>query len=217
MGKLKRIRCKSREEWLSKRSMGIGASECSALIGQSPYMTANDLWNLKVGNTKPADLSDNEAVQLGVRLEKPLRELFKSLHPELKVSYKPFDMLYQEDYPFMYATLDGEFCEKGSNGRKRGILEIKTSTPNGKAGWDKWREQVPPNYYAQVTWQLLCTGYDYVILMAALFNNEGDIQIRQYRFDRADMIEDMGYMMKKAVEFWNSVQNQTLPPMTLVL
>ena len=216
-GKLCRIKCKTREEWLSKRSMGIGASESAAIIGQSPWMTANDLWNLKVGNTQPRDLSDNESVQTGVRLEKPLRELFKAIHPELKVEHHPFDMLYQEDYPFMFATLDAEFCEKGSAGKKRGLVEIKTATPNSKAGWEKWKEQVPPNYYAQIIWQLACTEYDYAILFACLFTLEGDFQIRQYRFDRAGMTEDIEYMRRKATEFWQSVQTRTLPPMTLII
>ena len=213
MGKLCRIKCKTRDDWLSMRMKGIGASECAAIIGQSPWMTANDLWNLKVGKKQPKDMSDNEAVQTGVRMEKPLRELFKSMHPELKVTYHPFDMLFDKDYPFMFSTLDGEI----KDGKKKAILEIKTSTPNSKVGWEKWNEQVPQNYYAQVTWQLACTGYDYAILFACLFTASGDLQIRQYRFDRADMVDDIQYMREKAVEFWDSVQNRTVPTMTLVL
>lgn len=213
MGKLLRIKCKTREEWLSKRKDGIGASECAAIIGQSPWMTANDLWNLKVGNTQPKDMSGNEAVQMGIRMEKPLRELFKSMHPELKVTYHPLDMLYDSDYPFMYSTLDGEIRE----GKKRAILEIKTSSPNNRSAWEKWKDQVPQNYYAQITWQLACTGYDYAILFACLFTQEGDFQIRQYRFEQSDMKEDIAYMREKATEFWRSVQNRTVPPMTLVL
>lgn len=217
MGKPKRIKCKDRAEWLLKRNIGIGASESAAIIGQSPWMTANDLWNLKVGKTQPTDMSDNEAVQLGVRLEKPLRELFKATHPDLKVEYHPYDMLYQEEYPFMFATLDGEFWEKGSHGGIRGLVEIKTSTPGSKVGWEKWNQQVPPNYYSQITWQLACTEYQYAILFACLFNQDGDFLIRQYRFDRADMEADIAYMRQKATEFWQSVQSKTLPPMTLIL
>lgn len=217
MGKPLRIKCKTREEWLSKRNIGIGASESAAIIGQSPWMTTNDLWNLKVGNTQPKDMSDNEAVQTGVRMEKPLRELFKSVHPELKVSYYPFDMLYLEEYPFMFSTLDGEFSVRGSHGRIKGVLEIKTASPSSKQAWDKWKEQIPPNYYAQITWQLACTEYDYAILFACLFLQEGDFQIRQYEFHRKDMLDDIEYMRKKATEFWQSVKNRTLPPMTLLL
>lgn len=217
MGKPKRIRCKTRDEWLLKRNIGIGASESAAIIGQSPWLTADVLWRQKTGRAKPEDLTFNEAVQTGVRLEKPLRELFKAIHPELKVAYHPFDMLYQEEYPFMFATLDGELTDEESHGNKRAILEIKTSTPGSKVGWDKWKEQIPPYYYAQITWQLACTEYDYAILFACLFNQDGDFQVRQYRFDRADMEADIAYMREKATEFWQSVLNRTLPPMTIVL
>ena len=213
MGKLCRIKCKNREEWLSKRSIGIGASESSALVGLSPFTTTQELWELKTGKRQPEDLSDNPFVQQGVRLEPALRNLYKAIHPELKVTHHPFDMLYQEERPFMYATLDGEI----KDGKRKAILEIKTATPQGKAGWSKWDEQIPPNYFTQIVWQIACSGYDFAVLFACLFNRENDFVVREYRFEREDLKEDMAYMIEKATEFWDSVQNQSLPPMTLIL
>ena len=213
MGKVFRFKCKSREEWLSRRSMGIGASESAAIVGLSPFMTAQELWQLKTGETQPKDLSDNPFVQRGVQLEPALRNLYKAIHPELKVTHHPYDMLYQKERPWMFATLDGEI----KDGDKNGILEIKTSTPVGKAGWAKWDQQVPPNYYTQIAWQLLCTGYDFAVLFACIFNQENDFVVREYRFEREFMQDDMEYLLRKATEFWQSVENRTLPPMTIVL
>ena len=211
---LKRIKCKSREEWLSNRGMGIGASESAAIIGQSPWMTAQDLWNLKVGNTQPQDLSQNEAVQTGVRLESALREVFKAAHPEFKVSYEPFDMWYQAERPWMYATLDGRIkTEDGKNA----ILEIKTGTPSGKLGWDKWNGQIPQNYYVQCCHQMACLDYDFVIVFACLFNQEHDFVCREYRLEKADMQADIEYLIGKEKTFWQSVQQKVIPPMVMII
>ena len=203
---------KTREEWLELRRTGLGSSEMSAVVGLSPWMTASELYEIKTGIKQAKDLSDNEEVSRGVRMEKPLRELFKATHPDMKVTYHPFDMLYQETTPFMRSTLDGEI----KDGKRHGVLEIKSSSPNGKAGWDKWKDQIPQTYYIQVLSQLWNTGYDFAILYAALINRENDMTIREYRIERADVEEDIEWLVEKATEFWNNVQSQSVPPLTFV-
>lgn len=211
---LKRIKCKTREEWLSNRQSGIGASESAAIIGQSPWMTAQDLWKLKTGITKPQDLSDNESVQTGVRLEPALRELFKAIHPDYKVTHEPYDMWYQKERPWMYATLDGRLkTEDGT----MGILEIKTGTPSGKMGWDKWNGQIPSNYFVQCCHQVACLDYDFVIVFACLFTQEHDFVVREYRFEKADMKADIEYLVEKETAFWQSVQQKVIPPMVMII
>ena len=209
-----RKRFRSREEWLAGRSrQGLGCSELAAVIGQSPWMTATELWQQKVfGTTK--DLSGNEAVAKGVRLEPYLRELFKGLHSELDVKYHPFDILYQKDRPFCFATLDGEF--KDSEG-KLGVLEIKTSNPQSRKAWEEWNNRIPPQYYAQTLGQLATSGYDYVILFACLFGQNGDITLREYLIDGNDeqVRTDMEYLMEKAEEFWKAVESKTLPKLSI--
>lgn len=204
---------KTREEWLSLRKSGIGASESAAVVGLSPWMTASELYEIKTGLKQAKDLSDNEEVSRGVRMEKPLRELYKSQHPDYKVAHHQYDMLYQKERPWLFATLDGEVKD---NNKRSGILEIKTASPNGKAGWAKWNEQVPETYFMQCCHQLLASGYDFVDLFAALINREDDITIRTYHFERADLEEDMAWLLEKETEFWNNVQNQSVPPLTFV-
>lgn len=204
---------KTREEWLSLRKSGIGASESAAVVGLSPWMTASELYEIKTGLKQARDLSDNEEVSRGVRMEKPLRELYKSQHPDYKVVHHPYDMLYQKERPWMFATLDGEVKDSDKHS---GVLEIKTASPNGKAGWAKWNEQIPEAYMAQILHQLICSGYDFVDLFAALINREDDMTIRTYHFERADLEEDMAWLLEKETEFWNNVQNQSVPPLTFV-
>lgn len=213
MSKPKRIKSKTRTAWLQQRKSGIGASECAAILGLSPWMTASELVEVKAGIKQPKDLSDNADVQRGVRMEKALRDLYKSQHPEYKVAHHPYDMLYQPGREWLFATLDGEI--KDDQGRA-GILEIKTAAPNGKAGWAKWNEKVPEAYACQIFHQLAATGYEFVDLFAALINRENDMTIRTYRFERSDYEEDIAYVVEKETEFWNSIQNRTIPPMTLM-
>ena len=51
------------------RAAHVGASEYAALFDCSPYVTAFELFHRKAGNIDSPDLSDNERVEWGVRLE----------------------------------------------------------------------------------------------------------------------------------------------------
>jgi len=214
MSKLCRFKPKSREEWLSLRQNGLGGSDVAAVVGLSPWKTADVLWREKTGQAKPKDLSDNELVQQGIRLEPALRTLFKAKHPEFSVTHEALDMWYQSGREWMYATLDGRITDKTN--KQKGVLEIKTATPVGKAGWKKWDEQIPNYYLTQIYHALLCTGYDFAIVFAALFNREDDMTIREYRIERANVVTELDWLLGREEEFWKSVQSKTIPPMTLV-
>ena len=208
-----RLKPKTREEWLHLKESGIGSSEIAAIVGLSPWMTSSELLQIKMGMKKAPDISDHADVSRGVRMEKPLRELFKADHPEYKVTYHQFDMLYQEATPFMRSTLDGEVRD----GKLHGCIEIKTSTPNGKAGWEKWNIRIPDYYYVQLVSQIYNAGLDFGILYACLINRENDKTIREYRVEREEVEEDMLWIVDKAKEFWSHVESKTIPPMTILI
>lgn len=211
----KRTHCESREDWLRMRGIGIGASEAAAAIGLSPWQTPLELWRLKSGVSEPKDLSGNPAVEQGNRMEPLLRAFYIGTHPEYQLEYHPYDMIYQDDRPWLFATLDGELI--GENG-SRGILEIKTATPNGKAGWEKWANgNMPQNYYIQTLHQMLATGYDFVRLFAALYSMKGDITLREFEIEREDAEEDMQWLLEQETEFWRKVENGIMPAMPLIL
>lgn len=213
--KLERLRFANREEWLAGRNRGIGASEAAAIVGMSPWQTAAGLWRLKTGMAKPKDLSGNPAVANGVRMEPALRDFFAALHPEMKVTYHQFDILFQEERPWLFATLDGELTDEKA---RSGILEIKTAAPNGKAGWEEWADgHMKKAYYVQILHQLLATGYDFVYLFAALYSRNGDITLREYELSREEAGEDLKWLLGKEEEFWKSVENRTLPAVPLTL
>ena len=210
-----RLKPKTREEWLVLRQKGIGGSDAAAIVGLSPWKTADALWKEKAQGILPKDISDSEFVRQGVRLEPALRTLFKAKHPEYSVRHEPLDMWYQEGREWLFATLDGRIIDKAN--KKYGCLEIKTSTPQGKAGWNKWNESIPDGYVVQCYHEMLASGYDFVILFAALMNRENDMTIREYRIDRADVQDELDWLLEKETEFWNSIQSKTIPPMTILI
>lgn len=196
-----------------RNTQGIGASEAAAVVGLSPWMTPLELWRLKVGAAQPKDLSGSAAVSRGVRMEPALRGLYAAMSPGYTVDYHAYDILCQEDRPWLFATLDGEVTD--DTGRQ-GILEIKTSSPNGKLGWTKWDGRVPDNYMTQILHQMLATGWDFVDLFAALENMDGDLSIRTYRFERAEQADNMAWLLEKETDFYQNNVLNGVPPAAIL-
>lgn len=215
MSTLKREKPADEESWSkARRARGLGGSDAAAVVGMSPWKTANDLWLEKTGAKEPPDLSDNPLIEQGKRMESAVRELYKAANPEYKVKYNPYDLLYQEERSWLFATLDGEVTDdKG----RHGILECKTSSPQSRAEWGLWDEQIPKQYHIQILHQMLATGWEFVDLMALLINKERDFVVRTYHFERSDYEEDLRWLAQKEETFWWSVIRKELPPMTLIL
>lgn len=202
----------TREDWLAHRGNHLGASEAGAILGVG-FVSRVDLWRLKTGRAAEQDLSDNAAVQYGNRAEDALRRLFMAKHPELSLEYRPFDYVFQEERPWLRATLDGELTEIESG--EKGILEIKTSTCLSRADWNKWNQRVPDGYLAQITHQFLATGFDFAYLFAELIGSDGNSSLRTYLFLRDEMEDDMDYLLAEEEKFWRCVETDTVPPVPL--
>jgi putative phage-type endonuclease len=195
---------KSREEWLKVRQSGIGASECSAIVGLNPYMSNIELWEYKTGIKEPEDIGDKPYVKYGTEAEKYLRGLFALDFPQYKVGYKDFDIVRNDKYPFIFATLDGRLIERETG--RRGILEIKTTEILKSQQKESWKDQVPNNYYLQLLHQLLATGWAFCKLKAQLktvFDGEVYLQTKHYHIERADVKEDLEYLLEEEIKFWN--------------
>ena len=196
----------TREDWLAHRNDHIGASEAGAILGVG-FQSKIDLWKIKTGRMLPKDLSDNAAVAYGNRAEDALRRLFMAKHPELTLTYRPFDFVYQSERPWLKATLDGELVTL--NG-ERLILEIKTAYPRSRAEWNEWDGRVPDKYYCQCLFQMLCTGFHGAYLFAELMSDR-ESHIREYYFDASECSNDMGYLLEQVVDFWKCVETGQVP------
>lgn len=207
---------KNEKEWLQERLKGIGGSEASAIIGKNPYMSNQELWELKVGLKEHEDIGNKPCVQYGKEAEAPLRELFKLDFPKYEVQYKDFDLIRHDKHQFILATLDGRLIEKETG--RIGILEIKTTEILRSMQKEKWNQGIPDNYYIQVLWQLLATGYDFAVLKAQLkyqYSGEVRTESKHYFIERSEVQEDIDYLEEAGIKFWVHVENRTRPPLIL--
>lgn len=207
---------KTRGEWLALRRNGIGASEASAIVGMNPYKTNVELWEEKTGRREPPDIGDKPYVKYGIESEKYLRGLFALDYPQYKVKYKNFDMRFNAEYPFIFATLDGDLTEIESN--RKGVLEVKTTEILKSMQYESWKDKVPDNYYIQILHQLLATGYDFAKLKAQLKRVYGDdvrLDVRHYHFERSEVENDIAYLLEKEITFWECVKSGRKPNIIL--
>lgn len=194
----------NRQQWLEERKTGIGASDAAAIIGMNPWKTNIQLWQEKTGEVQSEDISDKPVVKYGNDAESLLRELFILDFPQYSVKYDEFKLFRNDKYPFIFATLDGWI-----EGEKKGVLEIKTTEIMNNSQWSKWKSGIPQNYYCQCIWQLLATGFDFLVLKAQIKSNryQGDenlkIETKHYWIERKDVQSDIDYMEECGVKFWN--------------
>ena len=206
------------EEWLQARLKGIGASEASAIIGCNPYMSNVDLWRLKTGRKQAQDISSNAHVQYGHDAEGPLRELFALDYPRFEVSYGgAYDMVHHPKHPFIFATLDGRLKEKATG--RLGVYEGKTTEILRSMQREKWKDRIPDNYYVQVIHQLIATGWEFAVLnaqMKRVFDGDVRTETRRYFIERAEVQNDIDYLLAEEVKFWTEyVQKDREPPLIL--
>lgn len=207
---------KDRAEWLENRKSGLGGSEISAVIGQNPYMDNVTLWELKTGRKQAEDISEKSYVKYGTQAEMHLRELFRLDFPEYSVDYVDNNSFVNSKYPWAKASLDGWLTEK-ETGRK-GILEIKTTEILQSMQKEKWNQRIPNNYYCQVLFYMAVLEADFAVLKAQLktvFDGIPYVQTKHYKIERAEVQEDIEYLMKKGAEFWEYIKNDKRPALML--
>jgi len=209
-----RIIIGNEKEWLKKRAVqGIGGSECASCVDANPYMSKQELYAIKTGQKQRADISDKPCIQYGKKAENLLRELFIMDFPQYNVEHHEFDILFNDKYQFIFATLDGELTD--IKGRK-GILEIKTTEIHNQKQWQEWTDDtIPQNYFCQILHQLLATlnyNFEFVVLKVQIkyYDKHNKLQVatRHYHFERADLIKDMQYLLNAEIDFMEHVKNK---------
>ena len=197
-------------EWHQARLQGIGGSEAAAIIGRSPWCSNVELWKRKTGRAEAPDISDSEAVKYGHDAEPLLRDLFALDYADRFITEYggAFDMVRHPEHPFIFATLDGRLIERDTG--RRGVLEIKTTSIVRSMQKEKWWKDgqpcIPDNYYCQLIWQLIASGFDFAVLHAQLKYEYGDdirTERRTYFVERSEILEDIEFLKAEGVKFWD--------------
>lgn len=175
----------------------IGGSEIAAVMGQSRWCSPYRLWAIKTGKIPAPDLSNNEAVQIGSKLEQFVAELFAERTGK-KVRRAP--KVYQHSkYPFLVAHIDRLIVDSDE------LLEVKTCSAYKL---EEWENKIPKEYVLQVMFYLGITGRKRGWLCCLIGGQKFDYKCIE--FDE----ELFNLMVEKAVKFWDMVQTQT-PPVIL--
>lgn len=179
------------DAWLKWRNGGIGASDCAAVFGKSPYLTRRTLWEEKTGQREPKPISEF-AQRKGGEIEARVRAMY-SLH--LKKDFRPCTAEH-EKYPYILASFDGRDFDSGE------IIEIKFV---GKEKYELGREAVPDHHIIQMQQQMLVSGAPYVDY---LFSTDGD----DYKLERffADKIMQ-AEILENLTAFYAHMVNKTDP------
>ncbi|MFZ9299157.1 MAG: YqaJ viral recombinase family protein, partial [Hylemonella sp.] len=169
---------------------GITATDAVVIAGLSPFKTRYELWAQKSGlvDEQPA----GEAAMRGILLEQAVADWY-TLETGRKLK-RSNGIVRRIDTPWAMASLDRTVVGEP------GLVEVKTSTSQ------RWQlYPVPPEYVAQVQWQMFCTGAPWVDVVALL----GGLKFRLERvMADGDYQQDL---YRKAVEFRELIASGTPP------
>lgn len=182
-------------EWLDYRKKGIGGSDASVVCGINRYKSPVELWMEKTNQLPYQEAG--EAAYWGTQLEDLVRNEFtKRTGIKVKQTYQ---LLESEEYPFMFANLDGE-CTHPIHGKC--IFEAKTSSAY-KAG--EWDDAIPDEYILQVQHYMAVTGYKGTYIAVLIGGNTF-----RWKFIERDE-ELISMLIKLEKDFWQYVQ-ECVPP-----
>lgn len=151
----------SREEWLKYRTQGIGGSDVSIIAGINKFKSVHQLWLEKTNKIEPQQ-NESQYTHFGTLLEPIVRKEFTT-RTGIKVRQKHM-LLQSEEYPFMFANLDGTINENGETV----IFEAKTASAYNQ---EVWENGIPIPYILQVQHYMFVTGAKKAYIAALVGGN----------------------------------------------
>ncbi len=188
-----------RDLWLAERMTGIGASEAAAAIGASPWQTPYEVWAEKVGAVEPRDLSDNEAVEWGLRLESPILTAYAERTGRIVHAHEPYTVVRHPEHDWMLATPD---AEQHDEAKGKGLAEGKNV---GAYMLKEWQDEPPLHYQIQLQHQLACTGDSWGTLVALV----GGQRLVWFDAERNDAF--IAALIERERDLWECVKSGTPP------
>ena len=184
----------SREEWLQKRTKGIGGSDAGVILGVNKYKTPFELWLEKTGQSTSD--SSSEAAYFGNLLEDLVAKEFERRSGK-KVRRNNF-MLQHPKYPFITANIDRKVVGEDA------LLECKTASAFLVNDWED--DKVPAPYLAQVQHYLGVTGYKHAYIAVLI----GGQRFTWKEIERDDELIEM--IFDEEIKFWKNHVEANVPP-----
>lgn len=144
-----------------QRKHGLGATDCAAVMGLSPYRTPYELWLIKTGRSQEDAILGEDRLRLRHAHEQTIADEYET---QKNVKLRRVNQTtYHKTLPFMLCNLD-----RVVTGQRK-IVECKTSTAWLRQNWGiSGSDEVPIQYILQVQHQLACSEYDDADLAALI-------------------------------------------------
>ena len=185
------------QDWHDERRRGIGGSEVAAIMGVSPWKTARDVWEEKVGLSSGTETTP--IMELGTYLEAFVASRYEQ-QTGRKVQQRHQQFVHP-DHDFLRANIDREILK---DPRGVGILEIKAM---GSYPFRQTKLYGLPDYYAlQLQHYLMITGRSWGSF-AIMNRDNADI----LWFDVEPNVEIHARIIEACSEFWQHVIDGTPP------
>lgn len=183
-------------EWHAVRRSLITASDMAAVLGQSEYKTALDVFAEKTGRVEP--FAGNEATRRGQRYESViLADYAEQVGVELR---HPLPLIIHPTLACLAATPDAERLDDGR------LVEAKLSMSPARARelGEEATDQVPDDWHLQVQAQLACCQRETADLAVLLYG-----RLRIYTIQRHDIL--IAIILDAAREMAERIANDDPP------
>jgi predicted phage-related endonuclease len=177
------------DTWLDERDTYLGASDISAILGLNEYRSAVDVYLDKI---------EHEFLRAGRILEPAIIQLYRE-DTRCVVEANGNRIYRLLDRPYIGCTPDAWILDQSdSKPPNDGLLEIKNTS--------KWIQEVNPNHYAQLQYQLGCTGAQWGVVCYLV---QG-FKLVHFDFTRDE--EVIRNCFSAAKHFWTQHVEKRIPP-----
>ena len=187
------------EQWLADRRKGIGGSDAPTVLGENRFTSRYELWAEKTGQIEPDDLSDNEAVEFGHKLE---RIVLETLAERTGRTVDPWPQTESVQHPTMHwmrCTPDGIQIDA-----ERGMGLVQAKTTSAFLSGD-WSDEPPLSAQIQVQHEMEVMGKDWATLCVII----GGQSFKWFDIERNDRFIDA--LIQAEEKFWKLVESGTPP------
>ena len=144
-----------------QRKHGLGATDCAAVMGLSPYRTPYELWMIKTGRMEEEAILGEDRLRLRHAHEETIANEYE-VQKSVKLR-RVNQTTFHKRLPFMLCNLDRVITGQ------RKIVECKTSTAWLRQNWGlSGSDEAPIQYILQVQHQLACSEYEDADLAALI-------------------------------------------------
>ena len=186
------------------RQLYLGGIDAGKLMRVNGYKNGKPyhVYQEKTGKILPPNLEDNDAVEMGRRLEPFVADVYVERTGN-KVRRINRTLVHPE-HDFIRGHIDRKLENKNAG------LEVKTVGLRTAYEWGlEGTDQIPLNYLYQVLHYIAITGYDYFDIAALFYGQE----FRLYKVRREDHEEKIAELIERERKFWEEHIEPDIPPM----